>query len=364
MRKLVFGVIALMAACSPYEAPRPAQEPIRPTPAANVQPEAAKQPPAAAPAETASGDKVADTIKGLAQAVNAHDADKMASHYANDATVTVIPGAGDVKGRAAIAADQKGMFTAFPDLKMVEKRSFRTKNAAIVEWVVLGTHTGNFMNMPATNKPIGQISVSVYELSPDGLIQKERVYSDGATLLSQVSGNRARPIPGLPDQPEQKSGEASADEVKKAEAFGKQMFGTWEARKVSDYLGLLHDDFEFDAVMAMGPEKGKQSAKQAFERFGASFPDQKYSIANTWAFGDHYVYEYAIAGTHKGPIGPLKPTNKPIHWHWVQIVQVKDGKVARGWGYANMLELFAQLGALRPAAPPPAQQKTPPPKSK
>jgi steroid delta-isomerase-like uncharacterized protein len=359
MKTLIFGAILLSAGCSPYEAPRHAQEPIRPTArsgssgAANIQPESA-------------ADKVKDTIQALKGAVNAHDGDKMSALYANDATVTVIPGAGDVRGRAAIGADQKAMFVAFPDLKMTEKRDYHTRSVAIVEWIVTGTHTGSFMNMPATNKPIGQVSVSVYEIGADGLIQKERVYSDGATLLAQVAGNRARPIPPLPEKVDRRTGEQDPEEVKKAEAFGKQMFLAWEQRKVNDYLALLHDDFEFDAVMAMGPEKGKAPAKQAFERFGASFPDQKYAVANTWVFSDSYVYEYAISGTHKGPIGPLAPTHQPINWHWIQIVQMRDGKAQRGWGYANMLELFAQLaprdGGVRPggaprSAPPPSKSK-------
>jgi hypothetical protein len=51
-------------------------------------------------------------------------------------------------------------------------------------------------------------------------------------------------------------------------------------------------------------------------------------------------------GTHKGDLGPLKATKKPVSLHGIDIMTIKDGKIQAGSGYSNSVELLAQTGLL------------------
>ena len=53
-----------------------------------------------------------------------------------------------------------------------------------------------------------------------------------------------------------------------------------------------------------------------------------------------------MTATHAGPLGPLKPTKKPVTMHGLDIMVVKDGKLASGSSYSNSLELLSQEGLL------------------
>jgi hypothetical protein len=65
-----------------------------------------------------------------------------------------------------------------------------------------------------------------------------------------------------------------------------------------------------------------------------------------WAFGDVVVTEVATTGTFKGPLGALKPNGKTATTHGVDVVELKDGKIARMTSYANGRELLSQYDLL------------------
>jgi hypothetical protein len=59
----------------------------------------------------------------------------------------------------------------------------------------------------------------------------------------------------------------------------------------------------------------------------------------------------------------LPVTKKPVTLHGTDVVEVKDGKVAKGWSYLNGAELLVQVGAMKqPGVPPP--KAAPAPKKK
>jgi len=53
------------------------------------------------------------------------------------------------------------------------------------------------------------------------------------------------------------------------------------------------------------------------------------------------ITEGYMHGTFKGRMGPMKPTNKPIGMHFVDIARVKDGKVVEITSYGNSAEMMA-----------------------
>ena len=57
----------------------------------------------------------------------------------------------------------------------------------MAEYDLLGTHTGTFLDHPATGRPFRIPAVSVYEQEQDGpLFSRETVYYDSASLFGQL----------------------------------------------------------------------------------------------------------------------------------------------------------------------------------
>jgi hypothetical protein len=53
-------------------------------------------------------------------------------------------------------------------------------------------------------------------------------------------------------------------------------------------------------------------------------------------------------------MGPMKATKKTVNVQGLDILLMKDGKIAKGWGFSNSMQMATQLGLVpgpKPAAP-------------
>ena len=85
---------------------------------------------------------------------------------------------------------------------------------------------------------------------------------------------------------------------------------------------------------------GKASAKQLFIMLTKAFPDAKFSSEALFGVDDVVVSEWSMTATHAGPLGAVKPTKKSVTIHGLDIMVVKDGKVASRSSYSNGFELL------------------------
>ena len=53
-------------------------------------------------------------------------------------------------------------------------------------------------------------------------------------------------------------------------------------------------------------------------------------------------------GTHRGEFLGVAPTGRKIQFETVDVMRVRDGKIAEHWGVANLFSLMQQLGAWPP----------------
>ena len=139
------------------------------------------------------------SIAAASAAMNAHDAKQYAELFAPDATVHEY-GLGQAKGREAIAAGVQGAFNGFPDLKVGVSKIFVKHDVVVQEWVITGTHHGEFSGAKPTGKTIGVHVASVLTFTPEGLIGSEHRYWDTSTVLSQLGllDTPAGPVAALP----------------------------------------------------------------------------------------------------------------------------------------------------------------------
>jgi ketosteroid isomerase-like protein len=343
----------VMSACG-GEAPSPQAPPAAP-PATAAGTASAAPPPADTtpppPPKPTLAELVPQTLKGVAEAFNAHDAKKISAYYTEDAVVVAYGEPAEAKGRDAIAKQMQTIFDFVGDAKSAPLRIWKKGDVAICEIVWTGTMTGDFMGIKATKKPLGQHRLHVVWFNDDGLIKEQHEYGDAAGVFAQMKGAKmAPPPPALPtNAPEVHAAKGTPDEDKLVEwakandeAFNKDDPKT---------LPPMAEDGDYWLNVTGGPAtKGNKALTKELTAWFKTFPDQKWTVTNAWGIDGFAIVEHTMSGTQKGPLGPLAASNKPVqNWHFVDVMQpAADGKLQHGWGYANMFEMMAQTGALKP----------------
>lgn len=327
-----------------------------PQPVASVAPPK-PQPPAPTPTEVAPtptakpqptlAELEQKTLKAVFEAMNAHEAKKLAGAYTENAVVNVMGTPAEAKGRDAIAATYQRLFDAFSSFKAAPSRMFVKGDVVAVEWAWNGTHSGDLFGMKATEKPVGTSALDVYWFTPDGAIKEQHVYYDMGTVMSQIgkSPRKARPVPTLATNVQVVESKNGPEETKNAEVAG-QMYGAFAKKSDADFAATIADDLEWDEMAMPDTAKGKDAAKKWFTMSTTAWTDPKRTTTNQWTLGDWVVSEGVFTGKHTGKIGDLAPTKKDVALHTVDVLQMKDGKVQKGWSYGNGAELMMQLGLM------------------
>ncbi len=340
--------LGLTACVAP--APPPAAPPIPPPVAtASATPPPADTTPPPPPKPTLA-ELIPQALKGIEEAFNAHDGKVIASYFTEDA-VTEVYGEPSAHGRDDLTKAMDGLFATFGDSKSVPARVWIKGNVVVAETVWSGTMTGDFMGMKATKKPAGQFRVDVMWFNDDGLVKEMHEYGDDAGLMAQMSGKKgAPPVPALPtSMPELHVAKGTPDEDKLAD-LGKAGDVTFSNDDAKAVAAGTADDGDYWINFTGAPAiKGKKDLGKDLEGFFKAFPDQKWTTVNAWGIDGFAIVEHTMTGTQKGRLGPLPPSNKPVKdWHWLDIMQpTADGKLQHGWGYANLVEVLQQTGALK-----------------
>jgi steroid delta-isomerase-like uncharacterized protein len=357
MRKLVALGIALgMVACGGEDANTPPPQP--PTPPAPV---AVTPPPDPTPAPAATADatpapsqtdKERATLKSFGAAMGAHDTTALGTLFTPDAVIKFAGMPDQALGE--FLGHQKDHFASFPDSKGAARRIFVKNDVAIVEWTMTGTNSGpGPMGAKSTGKAVGINGVDVMWFTPDGLVKEMHEYMDVPTMMGQLGMGPAkmktRAPASLPDgQPEVHVSKNTPDEDKNAAGAQavQKMFETHDAKAFAD---TSTDDIVWDDMAGPAPMNGKKAMLGYFNMVTKAVPDMKMACT-TWAVDDYIVEECAMSGTNKGPfVAPdmkIPATNKPVNFHGVDVIQMKDGKATKGYSYGNGIEMAMQLGLM------------------
>ena len=83
-----------------------------------------------------------------------------------------------------------------------------------------------------------------------------------------------------------------------------------------------------------------------FGALRAAFPDLHVTIHDQIAEGDKVVTRKSFAGTHRGSFMGIEPTGRPINFEVIDVLTIRDGKVAEHRLAMDRLTLLQQLGAI------------------
>ena len=127
-----------------------------------------------------------ELVRAGFQAFNAGDTDECLARIAPDLVINLAELPGPQHGREVWRQGFEMMRRAFPDLRAHVEDIFGADDKVAVRLRFRGTHSGEFLGIPATGRAVEYVSHEFYRIA-GGLIAEEWICSDTATLLSQLS---------------------------------------------------------------------------------------------------------------------------------------------------------------------------------
>jgi steroid delta-isomerase-like uncharacterized protein len=119
-------------------------------------------------------------------AFNAGDTDACLALIAPDLVINLAEVPEPQHGRDVWRQGFEMMRQAFPDLRAHIEDIFGDQERVAVRLLFRGTHSGEFLGIPATGRAVEYVSHEFYRVA-DGLIAEEWICSDMATLFRQLS---------------------------------------------------------------------------------------------------------------------------------------------------------------------------------
>jgi steroid delta-isomerase-like uncharacterized protein len=136
--------------------------------------------------EITSPDANIELIRSGFDDFNAGDLDACVARAAPDLVMNLAELPEPMQGRETWRRGAELMKQAFPDLEAQIEDIFAAKDRVAVRLTFRGTHSGDFLGVPATGRSVEYVSHEFYRVA-DGLIAEEWICSDMATLMRQLS---------------------------------------------------------------------------------------------------------------------------------------------------------------------------------
>ena len=107
-------------------------------------------------------------------------------------------------------------------------------------------------------------------------------------------------------------------------------------------------DSECEIVTPQGPMRGAAAQRALGEAFQAAVPDNRLEALRMFEDGDTVIVEGVYSGTHTGdlvgPGGTVPASGRSFSLPYVDLFQVRDGRIVSHRIYWDNASLMAQLG--------------------
>jgi steroid delta-isomerase-like uncharacterized protein len=120
-----------------------------------------------------------------ATAWSSHNSGNVLSLFTDDCVYEDVTFGVVNHGKKELQAFADGVFAGIPDFKIELTARFAAGMSAGMEWIMSGTHKGDFPGMPATGKRFSVRGVTIIELH-GGKIRRNSDYWDAASVMKQV----------------------------------------------------------------------------------------------------------------------------------------------------------------------------------
>lgn len=256
-------------------------------------------------------------------------------------------GSKDARGKDRVAKGHDSLFGAFDDRKLVVGRTLVTDSSQTLEWTLTGIQARDWMGVAATHKPVTFKGVTLLWTRDDGSITDVHVYFDVALVKAQLGVGpkelQALPPPQPPSTSEETDQANTPDEMANV-AHVRAMLEALAGNDASAYVSQATDDVDVFIPWRPKPLHGKEELHTSFAAMHKSIGQLATSVFNAWGIGKYVVVEYFVTGNQTGPIEyiPVQPSGV-IRLAVLDIVEMRDGKVARVWRCENPSEIVSSF---------------------
>ena len=124
--------------------------------------------------------------------------------------------------------------------------------------------------------------------------------------------------------------------------FVQEVFNEGRLERLSEFV--LPSFVAHDA--APGMPNGEAAVRNVITMFRSAFPDLHVTIGEIIAERDLVCARNMLRGTHRGPLFGIAPSGKSVAMPSIEMVRMKDGRLAESWVRADVTGLMSQLGAV------------------
>ena len=117
---------------------------------------------------------------------SSNDSERLLALFTDDCIFEGVTFSVATQGKEELRGFVNRAFAVVPDFKYELRSWFAEGQWAVIEWVMSGTHKGDFPGMPATGKRFSSIRGSTTLELKAGKISRESDYWDAATFMRQV----------------------------------------------------------------------------------------------------------------------------------------------------------------------------------
>jgi steroid delta-isomerase-like uncharacterized protein len=139
------------------------------------------------------------------------------------------------------------------------------------------------------------------------------------------------------------------------EEFGERYAAAWNSHQPERLLELMTDDIVYEDAARPEPMRGHAEVREFLEFMWRAFPDMRFEFEGPLIAVDEPKAAWPVDGfaTNTGPIDPpgVPATGKPWHGEGVDILEFRDGKIARLRIRHDTVDLLRDLGFLKDTLP-------------
>lgn len=123
------------------------------------------------------------------------------------------------------------------------------------------------------------------------------------------------------------------------------IYGLLSKHDIDGFLDLVADDMiEHEELPFPEASGGKAGVGALFQSMFNAFPDFEMVVEDTIVEGDKVVIRVKAQGTHQGDFMGIPATGRRIEVPLIDIMRVRDGKIAEHWGVMDNAAMMQQLG--------------------
>ena len=131
-----------------------------------------------------------------------------------------------------------------------------------------------------------------------------------------------------------------------ASTIHQEVVRLWNQRDFAGLRQLLHTDYSYTGGDGKEIKGGPDVAIGIAEMFANAFPDGTLEVKKSYAQGDTAIAEMVGRGTHKGELMGIAPSGKWIEIVICNVMELRDGKIAREREYMDLFSMMSQMGAV------------------